>query len=299
MEKDYSTLIANLLSEQERLAPLKTGERPKLNSIGTIRAMVFDIYGTLLISSSGDVDEAEMSARYLKEAFSFGGYQIISNQEEKWQELLQSLVSEIKHNLYSLRNEQTPYPEIDIRKIWQKIISMALEMGLIKMTDKSQPDKAIIAFEIRSNQVSPMPGMLEVINYLAKKQIPLGIVSNAQFYTLHLMNYFLGSDRGEQQVAFFDHDISIFSYHYGKGKPDSFLFEILTKKIAEKYQIAPEETLFLGNDMLKDIAAAKKAGLQTALFAGDKRSLKWRTESIRDLKPDLIITDLLQLKKIL
>jgi putative hydrolase of the HAD superfamily len=53
----------------------------------------------------------------------------------------------------------------------------------------------------------------------------------------------------------------------------------------------------VGNDMLNDIYPAKKLGFQTALFAGDARSLRLRTDDprCRNLSADLILTDLEQL----
>ena len=55
--------------------------------------------------------------------------------------------------------------------------------------------------------------------------------------------------------------------------------------------------MYVGNDMLNDIASAAKVGLRTALFAGDARSLRWRKgdERVEGVVPDLVLTDLLQL----
>ena len=49
--------------------------------------------------------------------------------------------------------------------------------------------------------------------------------------------------------------------------------------------------------MLNDIYPAKQLGFQTALFAGDKRSLRLRTDDARciNLSADLVLTDLGQL----
>ena len=59
--------------------------------------------------------------------------------------------------------------------------------------------------------------------------------------------------------------------------------------------------MFIGNDMLKDIYAAKKAGFKTALFAGDQRSLRLRENKaeVKNVYPDIIITDLRQLKDLI
>jgi putative hydrolase of the HAD superfamily len=49
--------------------------------------------------------------------------------------------------------------------------------------------------------------------------------------------------------------------------------------------------------MLNDIYPARKAGFTTALFAGDKRSLRLRQDDPRcaNISADLVITDLYQL----
>ncbi|MDZ7774546.1 MAG: hypothetical protein U5L09_02495 [Bacteroidales bacterium] len=43
-------------------------------------------------------------------------------------------------------------------------------------------DHFVLTFELLSNQVYPMPGMADIIATFQKHNIPLGIVSNAQFY---------------------------------------------------------------------------------------------------------------------
>ena len=57
----------------------------------------------------------------------------------------------------------------------------------------------------------------------------------------------------------------------------------------------------VGNDLLNDIAAAARCGCRTALFAGDTRSLRLRTDNLEcaRLKPDCVISDLQQLKTVL
>ena len=65
--------------------------------------------------------------------------------------------------------------------------------------------------------------------------------------------------------------------------------------------IQPASVLFVGNDMLNDIYPAHAIGFQTALFAGDRRSLRLRTDDPRcaALRPELVLTDLGQLPQFL
>ena len=62
-------------------------------------------------------------------------------------------------------------------------------------------------------------------------------------------------------------------------------------------RIAPEEALYVGNDMLNDILPACKLGFHTALFAGDARSLRRRDGDgqLEAVAPDLVLTELGQL----
>jgi putative hydrolase of the HAD superfamily len=62
-------------------------------------------------------------------------------------------------------------------------------------------------------------------------------------------------------------------------------------------EIPPSEAIYVGNDMLNDVWAASQAGFRTAWFAGDARSCRRREDDprCRSLRPDLVLTSLLQL----
>ena len=85
----------------------------------------------------------------------------------------------------------------------------------------------------------------------------------------------------------------------GRGKPDVYLYHQLVKPL-KKRDIIPEEVLFVGNDMLKDMLSASKAGFKTCFFAGDKRAYRLRKDhkEASDFKPDYIITELNQLLEV-
>ena len=121
----------------------------------------------------------------------------------------------------------------------------------------------------------------------------MGIISNAQFYTAYLFKWFLGSDLNDLG---FDPELVYYSYQYEIAKPSPILFQLAAQKLKER-GITPPCVLYIGNDMLNDIYPAKAIGFQTALFAGDRRSLRLRADDPRckHLRADLVITDLDQL----
>ena len=146
-----------------------------------------------------------------------------------------------------------------------------------------------------------MPGMTEVIRYFCDLNYPLGIVSNAQYYTPVMMNYFLTRRiNTDEAIEYFDPELTVFSYKLRKAKPDASIFDPVLDTLKAKYGIDAGQAAFVGNDMLKDIYPAAKRGMKTVFFAGDKRSLRLRADraEVIGLEPDATITDLKQLKQI-
>lgn len=303
MELNFKTDIKKYLDKQVELQPVKTSFCPNLkpNSAATkpIKAVIFDIYGTLLISSSGDIDHASLHAGHMKTALISGGFLNVNDQNSAF--LLDQLPKQIKIQQNELKGKGHPIPEINAFTVWRAMLNEAQKQKIIQLNGNESLADAIFVFEILSNKVYPMPGMKEVLNKLKEKNIPLGIVSNAQFYTPILMNYFLsGKFSKKQSIDYFDEDITVFSFRELRAKPDVKLFHNLIPKLKEKHGVNPEEAVFVGNDMLNDTYTAQKAGLQTILFAGDERSLRLREndERVKGLFPDFIITELLQILNI-
>lgn len=304
MEVNFRTDIKSWLDKLEKLEPLPTTFCPNLktDSPDPIKAVFFDIYGTLLISASGDIDQASLSSENIKTAMQAGGFNLDSCSPGTCSFLLEQLQLKIEEQHESLKKQGHPYPDVDIFKVWKEMFQAAEEKELIKLNGTESWTDTIIVFELLSNRVYPMPGMKEILNWIKEKGLPMGIVSNAQFYTPVIMNYFLNDTfTAKQEIDGFEKDLTVFSFRELRAKPDTALFHKFLPTLKSKYGIDPNEAIFVGNDMLKDIVTAKKSGLRTVLFAGDERSLRLREDDdrVRRFFPDFIINDLAQLKDIL
>jgi putative hydrolase of the HAD superfamily len=305
MEKNYLQYIAKFLSESDELKPVPTLLKPYVRSDPSIKAFVFDVYGTILVSASGDIDESVISTENLKTAFDASGIELVNTLQEPQQllnELLEDFKRLIKEHHQAERTEDKPYPEINILEIWEEIILDNYRRNRLILNGPLCIKCFTFVFEVLSNRIYPMPGMKEVIHHLAERKFPLGIISNAQFYTPVILNFFLqGSISESELVSPFDHDLTVFSYQHQRSKPDAFLFELLKNQIRDKYGIYADEILFIGNDMFRDIYPARIAGFKTALFAGDTKSLRLRQDKpeLKKITPDYIVTDLRQILNII
>ncbi|WP_198152563.1 HAD family hydrolase [Draconibacterium sediminis] len=292
------------MDSSKKLQPIPTTFCPNLktDSNEKIKAVIFDIYGTLLISSSGDIDQASLNKDNMQKAMEAGGFELSDCKEETCSFLLDQLQVQVKKQHEELKAKGHPYPDVDIFKVWQNMFEAAENKGLLKLSGNESWADTIMVFELISNRVYPMPGMKEVLLEIKKMGLPIGIVSNAQFYTPIIMNYFLtGEFSTDQHIDLFEEDLSVYSFKELRAKPDTALFEKFIPVLNSKYNIETSETIFVGNDMLKDVYTATKAGLRTVLFAGDERSLRLREDDVRvkGMFPDFIINDLQQLLKII
>jgi putative hydrolase of the HAD superfamily len=201
------------------------------------------------------------------------------------------LHSEIRRSNAERQSESCPKPEVDIVDVWRKTLIAA---GLAPLAEDTAGVVSLAAeYESRANPTWPMPGAEELLRTLASSGFPLGIVSNAQAFTLPLVDDLVG---GEIEEYGFDFDLCIYSYRYRQAKPSPRLFDALAAALRRR-GIFPQQTLYVGNDKLNDIWAARQAGLKTAWFAGDQRSCRPRSHDPRcvSLEPDLVLTELMQL----
>jgi len=278
------------------LRPLPTGMAARPRRMEGVRAVLFDIYGTLLISGSGDVGTAMQQSRddALLAALDSAG---ITVGAERGADLsARDLLDIIKGRQESAREAGKNCPEVDIRAIWKEFL---LEKNLLEdpsLIDETSIEKLGLEYECRVNPVWPMPGWHECLQGL--EGFRLGIVSNAQFYTAIIMSRLLP---GFPDGLGFDTQAIAYSYEILQSKPAPAIFEKPLAALDHIYGISPAETVYIGNDMLNDVWTASRFGIRTILFAGDSRSLRLREDDERcvNLSPDAVVTDLAQIPQLL
>ncbi|MGD8368215.1 MAG: HAD family hydrolase [Desulfobacterales bacterium] len=262
------------------LVPAPCGIEPGGCLRAPVRSILFDIYGTLFISGSGDIGVARQQAKEADLAALLQRFDVPLSP----QALSERFFLQIEASHEKSTKEGVDFPEVEIDRIW---------MAVLGTEDRDRARRFATAYELIVNPVYPMPGLDRTLAGCREKGLVLGLVSNAQFFTPWLFPWFLGQPAGDLG---FTPDLQIFSYRLGRAKPSIVLFETAAHQLAKR-EIAPGEALFVGNDMRNDVAAAKQAGFQTALFAGDARSLRLREDdsACRDVTPDVVITELVQI----
>jgi FMN phosphatase YigB (HAD superfamily)/glycosyltransferase involved in cell wall biosynthesis len=220
------------------------GIRPEPR-LENFRAIVFDIYGTLLVAPAGGVKHDPTADATLREIIARFGH----SPPESPSAALATAVR--RHHAESTE----PFPEIDLRQLWREVLSLPANTDTTGL---------VIATESAWHPASWIPGAAETIRRLAAAGIPLGLLSNAQCNTL--------TSLGDNAHSF-SPSLTILSYQHLMAKPSPALFELLVNRLAQR-GISPSETLYIGNDPRHDIIPANASGFKTALFTGHPDSLR-------------------------
>ena len=276
-----------VIQHREEMRPIPTKVQPRLKPLGDVKAFIFDVYGTLVISGSGDVGSADSSdqGEHLRTAIESSGIEWDSAQPPTIDDL---------HQTIRLANEQRlgefcSKPEVEMIDIWRTVLD---QCGLAEPSAR-QVCRLAAEFEALANPTWPMPGAAGLLRELSALGKTLGIVSNAQGFTLPLVEE-LGGCFGADSV--FDANLCVFSNRYRQAKPAPRLFEVLSNGLSD-LGIDSNHAIYVGNDRLNDIWAAAQAGMRTAWFVGDRRSMRARQTDPRvgELQHDVVITELQQL----
>lgn len=288
--KQLSVPLEPIPVDKDTLNNISINSRKKQTKI-KFKALLFDLYGTLFISDGADKlpGEKDFPSFFFTKAFKICGMEELA-QNISAEDFAKHFKELIKKAHKDEIDKGNPAPEVEIREIWHQTLchfNIATGMGQEKI------EKLAVVYETLTNKTWPMPNLVQTLHFADSKGVQLGIISNAQFYSPLMFKAHLGVLPEELG---FNKKLCYYSYEDRIAKPGIAMFEKAAIYLKNEKGIAVDETLFIGNDMLNDIETAAKVGIQTCLFAGDKRSLRLRNTNIM---PDYIITKLDALQKII
>ncbi len=290
-------LLKRIQELTKPLSPSPPDHETRLKKLESVRCIAFDFYGTMFISGVGDIgiDEEQDTrhASFFEAALSDSGF--IVNSQTAGVRGIELFQKTINRHINQKKDEGIEHPEPDIISVWLDVLNELSEKSLISgAVSKERAIRFAIEFEFRVNRVWPFPGLVQVLTKLLERGYTLGIISNSQFYTPLAFSAIIGKSPKEFG---FDPDLLNWSYVSGLKKPDIRFYKLFTETLAQSKGLTPEEVLYVGNDIQKDIYPAKRLGMKTALFVGDSRSIRHGEQDLEleQYQPDIIIDSLTQI----
>lgn len=200
-----------------------------------VRALVFDVHGTLLLGGGPLRIDAAADA-LLRDQLRRMALPVPESPTR-------SLDLLIRHD-HRLSNK--PFPEVDLRALWAEALGL---------TELSLDD--FITLETLRQPLHPMPGLRAMIDRLRTRGLPLGLLSNAQADTRPALVREIGGDP-------FHRDLVVLSHEHLEAKPSPRLFDHIVRALAG-LGIPAQSAVMVGNDPLHDLLPARQAGLRTVL----------------------------------
>jgi FMN phosphatase YigB (HAD superfamily) len=221
-----------------------------------VRAIIFDVYGTLLRVGP---PPADADARWEKLFADF--FQSKPGLSRLEFSIACSKAITREHNLARLRG--VAYPEV----LWPRIVSTALP-PFDSLSAEQQADFVFQQMQL-GRTVTLFDKAADVLSVLQENGLLLGIASNAQAYTLIELTQALS--RFDVSFDIFERDLSLWSFQNGFSKPDCHVFQMLAARL-EARGIGSAETLMVGDRLDNDIEPARAFGWQTWQLASAKRN---------------------------
>jgi len=174
------------------------------------------------------------------------------------------------------------HPEFNVVALWREFLERNLNPAWQQPPDRLEAMSRFLAEMYRGisrHRLELYPEVKSVLDEL-KPRFTLAVVSDGQSaWALPEMRA-MGIDR------YFD-PIVISSDH-GFRKPDPRLFQTALDGIGA----GPEEVLFVGNDMYRDVFGAKRIGIKTVFFTSNQGR-----QNMEGVEPDYIIHCIAELRQ--
>ncbi len=218
-----------------------------------IRAVLFDIYGTLLEVGPAPADADERWQRL------FRGQLGIEPPLDRLEFSIACNQVIARHHA-AARARGIAWPEVH----WPSVVAEVVPQ-LAQLPGPAKDD--FLFQQMQTGRATWMnAGMADLLRRLREQHYLLGIVSNAQGYTVRELDEALASQGLARSI--FELDLCFWSYAYGFSKPDPHVFQILTARLIA-HGIEPQETLMVGDRLDNDIQPARAHGWQTWHLGGE------------------------------
>lgn len=236
-----------------------------------IKGIIFDINGTLInIHTDEGMDEIYRAISHL---LTYQGTYLHRG--------------EVRDQYYRIMEEQLKasgeeYPEFDVIALWREFLSRNLNPARQPPPEKLEAMPRFLAEVYRGisrHRLELYPDVKFVLDQL-KPRFSLAVVSDGQ------SAWALPEIRATDIDHYFNPIVISGDYRF--RKPDPRLFQAALDGI----QAEPEEVLFVGNDMYRDVYGAGRLGMKTVFFLSNQGR-----QQMEGVEPDYIIYRFVELIK--
>jgi FMN phosphatase YigB (HAD superfamily) len=284
--------------------------RPHLKALPDVRIVVWNVYGTLLSIGGGELcfehpQQMMMELALEKTVQEFKMWGSMSRKPGQPSEYLSQLYKKALTDLRLIPSPGEKHPEIAAERIWEDILKKLLkkdykfDAGFFGSLNEYSR-KIAYFFHASLQGVGAYPGAAAALAELHSRGVRQGLLADGQCFTIvQLQRCLAQQDDSARLDELIDPGLRVLSCEQRARKPSERLFRHLLE-LLEKEDVSPAEVLHVGSRIGHDIVPARKLGMRTALFAGDRASLQATQEEMKDsaTRPDVLLTELTQITEV-
>jgi FMN phosphatase YigB (HAD superfamily) len=197
------------------------------------------------------------------------------------------------------------YPELVSERLWEAIIKKLLQKdyqfdaGFFGSLNEFCR-KVAYFFHASLQGIAGYPGLAQALKHVAASGLEQGLLADGQCFTPAQLQRGLGRQLGSATLDGLVNSRLVALSHEVRGrKPSERLFrQVLTELTGRG--LTPSQVLHIGSSIPRDLAPAKRVGMRTGLFAGDRASLQATGDQLRGqaTRPDILLTELAQVAEV-
>jgi FMN phosphatase YigB (HAD superfamily) len=285
--------------------------RPYVQRMPQIRAVLWNVYGTLLAIPQGELlfehpQPFIMSNALDKTIQEFKMWRSMSRKPGQPSDYLESIYKQILMEQRTLVGDGAAerLPEVCSDRVWEAIVKRLLQkdyqFDAVRLGSLNEFSRKVAYFFHASLQgTACYPGASVAMGYVHHVELTQGLLADGQCFTTVQLQRGLNAQEGPQLEDVLAEGLVVLSCDIGARKPSDRLFRQALNVLSDQ-GISADEVLHIGSRIQQDILPAKRMGMRTGLFAGDKVSLQATPEQMKDpvSRPDVLLTELDQIMEV-
>jgi FMN phosphatase YigB (HAD superfamily) len=283
--------------------------RPHLQRLPEVRAVLWNVYGTLLAIPQGELLFEHPQAFIMSNALDktiqeFKMWGSMSRKPGQPSEYMQSVYKQILTEQQSIRGGGERFPDVQSERVWEAILKRLLQKDYKfdasffgSLNEYSR--KIAYFFHASLQGTACYPGAGEALRHVHDSGLAQGLLADGQCFTPVQLQRGLAAQQGPALDEVLTEGLVVLSCVVRGRKPSERLFRQAVAALNER-GLSTNEVLHVGSRIQQDLVPARRLGMRTALFAGDKASLQFTPEQLKEpaSRPDVLLTELDQITEV-
>jgi phosphoglycolate phosphatase-like HAD superfamily hydrolase len=276
--------------------------KPHLVRLPQVRAVTWNVYGTLLAIGGGDLvfqhdNDFIMNVALDKTVQEFKMWASMSRKPGQPADYMKVIYDQALDE-QRLAPPGERFPEVAADRVWESIIKKLFQKDYKfdanfygSLNEYSR--KVAFFFHASLQGTCCYPGAAAALRHVAANGLAQGFLADGQSFTAVQLQRGLAAQEPVNLDEAVPADLRALSFEVRGRKPSERLFRHSLAQLAKR-GISPEQVLHVGSRVTRDIVFAKRLGMKTALFAGDRASLQATGEQMKEGpgRPDVLLSDL-------